>query len=202
MCAAARSRRDTKHANRVRIVGGAWRSRLVKFPDRANLRPTPDRVRETLFNWLGQDLTGAVVLDLFAGSGVLGIEAASRRAQHVVLVERDPVSCRALEENCRALAAHQVEVVRADALEFLTRDRTRYDVVFLDPPFAIDYWHRLLEALPDHLAPDGVVYCESGSLLHLHAGWEPYKKGRAGQVNFLLLKRTPHDSKSGLSGDV
>lgn len=188
--------------NRVRIIGGAWRSRLVKFPDRVDLRPTPDRVRETLFNWLGQDLTGAVVLDLFAGSGALGIEAASRGARRVVLVERDRLAVRALQENCANLDAHQMEVVKGDALEFLARDRTRYHVIFLDPPFASDHWRELFTKLADHLAPDGVVYCESGAFLHLPPGWEAYKKGRAGQVNFLLLKRTRHEPDSDLSGHV
>jgi 16S rRNA (guanine(966)-N(2))-methyltransferase RsmD len=186
----------------VRIVGGLWRSRLVRFPNRPGLRPTPDRVRETVFNWLGQDLTGAVVLDLFAGSGVLGLEAASRGARRVVLVERDPVACRALQENCGLLGARQVEVVRGDALEFLARDRARYDAVFLDPPFASDPWQPLLAMLPAHLAPGGIVYCESGSLPQLPEGWAVYRKGRAGQVEFLLLKRTQNDSKGGLSGHL
>src|SRR4249919_4011178 len=92
--------------NRVRIIGGAWRSRILEFPSRADLRPTPDRVRETLFNWLGQDLTGKSCLDLFAGSGALGFEAASRGARRVVMVENDPAVWRALQANVAKLAAH------------------------------------------------------------------------------------------------
>jgi len=118
--------------NRVRIIGGAWRSRLVHFPPRPDLRPTPDRVRETLFNWLGQDLTAKACLDLFAGSGALGFEAASRGARRVVMVERDPVVYRALVASRAALDAAVVELQRADALEFLRADDAVYDVVFID----------------------------------------------------------------------
>src|SRR5450756_2414692 len=111
--------------NQVRIIGGAWRSRLISFPARTDLRPTPDRVRETLFNWLGQDLTGKTCLDLFAGSGALGLEAASRGARRVVMVERDPGAFHALQANVAVLNAAAVELKRADALEFLrgTADR-------------------------------------------------------------------------------
>src|SRR5687768_18054491 len=106
-------------ANEVRIVGGEWRSRRIRFTPHANLRPTPDRVRETLFNWLGQDLTGLACLDLFAGSGALGFEAASRGAARVVMVERDRAAFEALRTNKGALEARQVELVRGDALEFV-----------------------------------------------------------------------------------
>jgi 16S rRNA (guanine966-N2)-methyltransferase len=175
--------------NRVRIVGGMWRSRLVRFAGRPGLRPTPDRVRETLFNWLGQDLTGRVVLDLYAGSGALGLEAASRGARSVVMVERDATSVRALKEACAALEAHQVEVVRADALEFTLRARTQYDVIFLDPPFADAPWDVLFQRLPAHVAPEGLVYCESGAPVQPPAEWTVHREGRAGQVSYALLKR-------------
>ena len=130
----------------MRIIGGAWRSRLLSFPSRQDLRPTPDRVRETLFNWLGQDLTGKTCLDLFAGSGALGFEAASRGARRVVMVESDAATCRALAASRDSLAAASVELKRADALEFLRSDAGVYDVVFLDPPFKADYWPRLVTA--------------------------------------------------------
>ena len=176
--------------NRVRIIGGAWRSRLLSFPSRADLRPTPDRVRETLFNWLGQDLTGKTCLDLFAGSGALGFEAASRGARRVVMVERDAAAFAALEAGRAQLNAAAVELARADALEFMRRDRNRYDIIFLDPPFAAGYWPRLLPLLPQHMAPAAVVYCESAAAPELPAGWEVWKRGRAGRVTFQLLKRT------------
>src|SRR5215470_10705650 len=117
--------------NRVRVIGGQWRSRLLRFPAAPGLRPTPDRVRETLFNWLGQDLSGLACLDLFAGSGALGFEAASRGARPVILVERDRRVAESLQASARTLQADEpgteaVEVVRADALEFLQYDRRSY----------------------------------------------------------------------------
>ena len=189
-------------ANRVRIIGGEWRSRFIRFPDGRALRPTPDRVRETLFNWLGQDLTGKCCLDLYAGSGALGFEAASRGAQKVVLVERAGEVCSALEASRAALKAGQVEVIRADALEFLRTDNGVYDVVFLDPPYAENPWAALLERLAPRLAADARVYCESRAMPVTLHGWEVQRQGRAGQVNYQLLKRTIHDDQSGLSRNV
>ena len=174
--------------NRVRIIGGTWRSRQVQFPPREGLRPTPDRVRETLFNWLGQDLTGKACLDLFAGSGALGFEAASRGARRVVMVERDPLIFRALAANRDRLRADAVELAESDALEFLRRDRGVYDVVFVDPPFAAGYWPRLAAALPQRLVPGGMVYHESGTQPEPAAGWEIWRESRAGQVHYQLLK--------------
>ncbi len=189
-------------ANRVRIIGGEWRSRFITFTDQKDLRPTPDRVRETLFNWLGQDLTGKRCLDLYAGSGALGFEAASRGAQQVVLVERERGVRATLEANRGKLKATQVEVVQADALEFLRHDSRVYDVVFLDPPFADNPWEALLERLVQRLAPDALVYCESGDALSAPDGWEVHRQGRAGQVNYQLLKRTTYDDQSGLPRNV
>lgn len=179
--------------NEVRIIGGTWRSRRIRFPDRPGLRPTPDRVRETLFNWLGQDLTGKDCLDLFAGSGALGFEAASRGARRVTLVENDAAAWRALQDNRETLAADVVTAVRADALEFLKNHRDpdlqRYHVVFLDPPFADDHWPQLLALLPQHLMAGGLVYCERAQPLAALGGWVVVKSGRAGQVSHQLLKR-------------
>lgn len=175
--------------NRVRIIGGTWRSRWISFPTRADLRPTPDRVRETLFNWLGQDLTGRTCLDLFAGSGALGFEAASRGAKRVIMVERDAATIRALEASRVTLGADAVELQRADALEFLRADADLYDVVFLDPPFRADYLPRLWALLPQHLAPGALVYCESAARAAAPEGWETWKEGRAGRVRYQLLKR-------------
>ena len=178
-------------ANEVRIIGGAWRSRRIRFASQADVRPTPDRVRETLFNWLGQDLTGFSCLDLFAGSGALGFEAASRGAARVVMVERDRRTHAALEENRDALSARQVEVIRADALEFVRHAREAYDVVFLDPPFALDYWSRLATLLPPLLKPAARVYCESRARVDWPAGWSVEKQGRAGQVSYQLVTWNP-----------
>ena len=176
--------------NEVRIVGGNWRSRRIRFPERPDLRPTPDRVRETLFNWLGQDLSGRTCLDLFAGSGALGFEAASRGAARVVMVERDPRSYAALQANREALEATQVELVRGDALEFLRTERRQHDVIFLDPPFTTDYSERLRALLPPRMTTDSRVYYESGAHISWPDGWEVLKHGRAGQVYFDLVKLT------------
>jgi 16S rRNA (guanine(966)-N(2))-methyltransferase RsmD len=187
---APRSSAGGRHA--VRIIGGAWRRRLLQFPDRPDLRPTPDRVRETLFNWLGQDLTGAVCLDLFAGSGALGFEAASRGARRAVLVESDASVVRALEASRTALAAANVEIRRADAFDFLAADREAYDVAFLDPPYRLGLLSRLLPLLPPRLARGARVYAEAASVQDLPAGWEVMRQARAGQVHALLLEWSGH----------
>ena len=178
---------------RLRIVGGSWRSRIIRFVEREGVRPTPDRVRETLFNWLGQELDGKSCLDLFAGSGALGLEAASRGARRVVMVEKDRASAAAIRENLEALGGGPVELRVADALEFLREDRERYDIIFLDPPFLADYWPQLWTLLPDRMKADAVVYCESARPLDPPPGWEMRKSGRAGQVRFQLLKRIRHE---------
>ena len=178
---------------RLRIVGGSWRSRVIRFVEREGVRPTPDRVRETLFNWLGQELDGKSCLDLFAGSGALGLEAASRGARRVVMVEKDRASAAAIRENLEALGGGPVELRVADALEFLREDRERYDIIFLDPPFLADYWPQLWTLLPERMQADAVVYCESARPLDPPPGWEIRKSGRAGQVRFQLLKRIRHE---------
>jgi len=173
--------------NRVRIVGGAWRSRILRFPDLPGLRPTPDRARETLFNWLGQDLTGRVCLDLFAGSGVLGLEAASRGAREVVMIERDPQALRALQDNVRRLQATAVRLVRADALEFIESDTRRYDVVFLDPPYAMGGRELLLGLVRGRVAAGGLAYLEGPEDVRAPAGWAVHRTARAGAVHCQLL---------------
>jgi 16S rRNA (guanine(966)-N(2))-methyltransferase RsmD len=173
----------------VRIIGGAWRSRLLIVPQAPGLRPTPDRVRETLFNWLGQDLTGRFCLDLFAGSGALGFEAASRGASQVVMVEASGRAYAGLKANAVALGATQVELHRGDGIEFLARDARRFDVVFLDPPYKSRYWTRLLPLLPARLAPGALVYVESAEPFDPGQGWEVWRQHRAGQVCYRLLKR-------------
>ncbi len=175
-------------SNQVRIIGGQWRSRIVRFPDAPSLRPTPDRLRETLFNWLGQDLAGNSCLDLFAGSGALGFEAASRGASAVVMVERDAGVYQALRNTQASLCAEQVEVRRGDALAFLKSDVRRYDVIFLDPPFQLGWLPRLLPLLPDRLAPGARVYVEAEEAVSLAQGFEVLKQARAGQVHGLLIK--------------
>ena len=174
--------------NQVRIIGGQWRSRIVRFPDAQSLRPTPDRLRETLFNWLGQDLTGKVCLDLFAGSGALGFEAASRGAGQVVMVEHDVAVHRSLLGTQTALAAGEVELHRADAFGFLMTDARRYDIVFLDPPFRLGWLPRLLPLLPARLKPEARVYLEAEEPVTMPEGFETLKQSRVGQVHGLLIK--------------
>jgi 16S rRNA (guanine966-N2)-methyltransferase len=177
--------------NRVRIVGGEWRSRLVRFPPASELRPTPDRVRETLFNWLGQRLDGLAVLDLFAGSGVLAFEALSRGASRAVLVERDRQSAAALRTAARELGASAAEVVQGDALAFLARDGERFDVAFVDPPYASGLASRALAALSGRMKPGGRVYVESAEPLAPAAPWRALREGRAGAVRYALFELAP-----------
>jgi 16S rRNA (guanine966-N2)-methyltransferase len=177
--------------NRVRIIAGKWRSRLVSFPPAAQLRPTPDRVRETLFNWLGQRLDGCACLDLFAGSGVLGFEALSRGAARVVMVEGDRETAAGLRESARLLQAESVEIVQSDALKYVERSRDKFDVVFVDPPFASDLAVRAMALLPAILNPGARVYVESAAALDLAAPWRLLRDDRAGAVRYALYETTP-----------
>lgn len=161
---------------------------MLRFPDALGLRPTPDRVRQTLFNWLGQELTGKTCLDLFAGSGALGFEALSRDAKAVVLVEQNPAAYRALLDNAKALNADKAQIVRGDAQRYLAGSGQAFDVIFLDPPFGQGWLEKLLPLLAQHLAPEGRVYVESEQALGDFPGWELLKHGKAGNVHYHLLK--------------
>lgn len=180
--------------NSVRIIGGEWRRRVLRFPDALGLRPTPDRVRETLFNWLGQTLDGLHCLDLFAGSGALGLEAASRGAASVVLVEQSPAVITALQDNLRMLGdgIGKVELRRSDALQFAAlclANGRRFDVIFVDPPYRQAWWPKIQGQL-DGLANDGArVYAEAESALEPWPGWLLVRQGRAGQVFHHLFEK-------------
>ena len=183
--------------NTVRIIGGEWRRRLLSFPDLPGLRPTPDRVRETLFNWLGQDVTGWHCLDAFAGTGALGLEAASRGAASVLLVEQDAGLVAQLHQHQQRLQASTVRVQRGDALAALRQVAGQgLDLVLLDPPFdATALFVPALQAAAAALAPQGFIYLEApsawtqeqlaplGLALHRHL--------RAGAVHAHLLQRVP-----------
>lgn len=173
---------------KVRIIGGKWRSRVILFPSDKFLRPTPDRVRETVFNWLGQDLTGLHCLDLFAGSGAMGFEAASRGATQVVMVESNKNILRGLQASQKKLDATQVELVAMNALAFIAADRRQYDVIFLDPPFQFDLIPQLLLHLPARMTGAGLVYMESDNKVDLDEQWLVWRNGRAGKVYYQLLK--------------
>lgn len=183
--------------NTVRIVGGEWRRRVLRFPDVDGLRPTPDRVRETLFNWLGQDLSGLSCLDLFAGSGALGFEAASRGAERVVMVENSAKALAALEENARAFKADsRLQIVRADAVKFATSQQSlgvRFDVLFLDPPYKRGWIERIAPQLKELVSVNGALYVESESALESIDEWRTVRSGRAGQVHFHLMRRGGSD---------
>jgi 16S rRNA (guanine966-N2)-methyltransferase len=174
--------------NRVRIIGGRWRSRVIRFPPAAQLRPTPDRVRETLFNWLGQRLDGLACLDLFAGSGALGFEALSRGASRVVMVESDRSVAAALRESAKLLEAGDAEIVNGEALAFLGRSADRFDVVFLDPPYASDLAARAMERLASHLNAGARVYVESAGPLDPPPPWKALREDRAGAVRYGLYE--------------
>ena len=182
-----------KGQNRVRIIGGEWRSRVLEFPDALGLRPTPDRVRETLFNWLGQTLTNQSCLDLFAGSGALGFEAVSRGASSVTMVEQDRAAADALIHNQSKLSASNCKIIRGDALKFIATATEKFDVIFVDPPFASQLMPRLLPQLTDKLTRAGVIYAEWSEPLdnllaqHTITGLSIVKQGRAGAVHFALL---------------
>jgi len=186
------------HSNKgkIRIIAGEYRGRRIAVPDRPGLRPTPDRVRETLFNWLGQSLEGLSCLDLFAGSGALGFEAASRGAARVVMVEHDRAVVEALRKTKELIGAKQVELVLQDAFAYLQRTRDRFDVVFLDPPFrqnALPAVFRLLRAAR--------VTVESGEPFAAGEAWREVRRARAGQVSYQLLEWRG-DDQGGVSGDV
>ena len=176
--------------SRVRIVGGQWRSRLLDVTSVPGLRPTPDRVRETLFNWLGQDLDDQHCLDLFAGSGILGFEAASRGASSVVLVERDPRALDALHKAAKTLQASQVEIVRGDAVRFAQTTPRTFDGVFLDPPYKQGWIERVEPWLDRLVKADGWLYVESEAAVEQLGAWHVVKRGRAGQVHFQLMRRS------------
>jgi 16S rRNA (guanine966-N2)-methyltransferase len=166
--------------------------RQVKVVDAQGLRPTPDSVRETLFNWLGQDLTGLDCLDLFAGSGILGFEAASRGAASVTQVERDPRVFAALRQNAESLASDRIKVVRADALEFAASaesQRNKFDLVFLDPPYRHQWLDRIAPHLEGMTKPDAWIYAEAEHALERLGAWRTTKRGKAGQVFYHLLER-------------
>jgi 16S rRNA (guanine966-N2)-methyltransferase len=177
--------------SKIRITGGLWRSRLIQVEDAPGLRPTPDRVRETLFNWLGQDLAGWCCLDLFAGSGILGFEAASRGAASVTLVERDAKAFAALSANAALFADHRLWLQRADALEFAAtaaRQAQRFDLILLDPPYRQGLLERVAPLLPALARPGMRVYAEAEHRIEALGDWRTLKQGQAGQVFYHLLE--------------
>jgi 16S rRNA (guanine966-N2)-methyltransferase len=183
----------------LRIIGGTWRGRKLRFPTGAAIRPTPDRVRETLFNWLGTAIRGARCLDLFAGSGALGLEALSRGASHVTFIERDAAAAHALRERLIEWQAGDARIERTDALRYLAGAPSPFDIVFLDPPFASGLLERSAARLEERhwLAADARIYLECAAregLPPLPATWRVLKAKQAGEVGYHLLARTAPDT--------
>ena len=184
---------------KIRIIAGEYRGRRIRVPDRTGLRPTPDRVRETLFNWLGQSLEGLACLDLFAGSGALGFEAASRGAARVVMVEHDCVVFEGLKKTRDTIGAKQVELVLEDAFTYLKRANQSFEVVFLDPPFGQNALPAVFRQLK--LGQGARVYVESEEPYAAGEGWRELKRARAGQVSYQLFEWRG-DDQGGLPGNV
>ena len=194
----ARQKRTRKESRpgRLRIVAGKWRSRLLPVVDHASLRPTSERIRETLFNWLSDDIAGSRCLDLYAGTGALGFEALSRGAAGVTFVEATPQVAAALQRSAATLQTTDAEIVTADAIEWLRQPAGRpFDIVFLDPPFAAGLLEQSCHLLHsgDWLAGAAFVYVEtarSASLPEWPPGWSVSREKTAGNVRYLLLRTT------------
>ena len=181
-------------AGSVRIIGGRWRGSKLPVASAPGLRPTSDRARETLFNWLQPMLPGARVLDLFAGSGALGLEALSRGAAGALLVERDPALAESLRATCARLGAGEATVLRADALELLRAPlHGRFDRVFVDPPFSDGLWAEVLARLDPWLADDAWLYLESapGAGPAPGAGWRLHREAGTRDAHHALYRRMP-----------
>lgn len=180
----------------VRIIGGTLRGSKLPVPDMPGLRPSGDRARETLFNWLQHEVAGKRVLDLFAGSGALGFEAASRGAAEVVLLERDGLLAQSLRDSARRLKTEAVRVEYADAMTWLARTpEGRFDLAFLDPPFQANLWAAAARALTPWLAGAAWVYVEiaRSAAFEPPAGWVLHRQGQTRDVRHLLY-RTESDS--------
>jgi len=179
-------------ANQVRIIAGIWRGRRLSFAPLPGLRPTPNRVRETLFNWLAPVIRGARCLDLYAGSGALGMEAASRGAAEVVLVDSDPRVVAGLERQRESLCAHQVRLVQAEVMQWLSGPSSRFDIVFLDPPFHSRMLPSCMQQLETRgwLADQARIYIEAekGLVPDLPENWELLRSKVAGQVGYHLAR--------------
>jgi 16S rRNA (guanine966-N2)-methyltransferase len=188
----------------VRIIGGRWRGTRLPVADQPGLRPSADRVRETLFNWLQPILPGARVLDLFAGSGALGLESLSRGAREALLVERDPGTAEQLRQVVQRLdAGDQAHVVRVEAIAFLRAPmHGRFDVVFVDPPFDAGLWGQVLPLLPPWLADDAWLYLEGPASVSIAAGrgWILHREGRTREVRHALYRRAA-DAAATLAAD-
>jgi 16S rRNA (guanine966-N2)-methyltransferase len=184
----------SKSRNQLRIIGGQWRGRKLSFPEVPGLRPTPDRVRETVFNWLAPVITGARCLDLFAGSGALGLEALSRHAAQVILLDNHAAVVKQLRANLTLLQTEAAEVIKTETLAYLNGPATPFDVVFLDPPYQTNWLPRCIEQLEQGgwLKAHAWIYLEApakAGLPPLPNNWHVYRSKTAGEVGYHLLER-------------
>ena len=178
--------------NQLRIIGGKWKRRQLPFANIEGLRPTPDRVRETLFNWLMWDIQNAQVLDLCAGSGALGFEALSRGAANVVMIEPDVSQARFLKDNMQLLQANNCQLMVATAQRALNTLNVQFGVLFLDPPYALDLWQELAVLAEPLLADNAYIYVEADrdlALLKLPDTWQQIKHTKAGVVQAALYQK-------------
>jgi len=180
--------------NKVRIIGGLWRGRKLSFVDSQQLRPTPDRVRETLFNWLSPQIQGAKCLDLYAGSGILGFEAISRGALAVVMVEKDLSQVKQLRANTKLLETSQIKIIKANVLDWLDQKGEAFDIVFMDPPYYKNLLSQTCALLEKNhwLARNALIYLESENDLNatsISEGWKIIKSKTSGQVKYSLGSR-------------
>ena len=178
-----------QYKNQIRIIGGTHKRRIIKFADAQDLRPTPDRVRETVFNWLGQDLAGKRCLDAFSGSGAMAFEAASRNASSVIAIESSRNVAQAIAQNQRVLDIPNLKLINTDAFAFMTSTIDRFDVIFLDPPFAEDCWKRLAPLVERLANPNAMIFCESAKEVTEFGTFIRLKHGRAGMVHYHLFTR-------------
>ncbi|SFN42120.1 16S rRNA m(2)G-966 methyltransferase [Izhakiella capsodis] len=193
-----------RNQGQIRIIGGQWRGRKLPVPESDGLRPTTDRVRETLFNWLMPVMTDARCLDCFAGSGALGLEALSRNARGATLLELERPVAQQLEKNCQTLGASHAQIINTNSLTWLSQPGEAYDVVFIDPPFRKGLLNQMLPLLEQHgwLAEQAMIYIENeieGGIPPVPANWHLYREKIAGQVAYRLYQR--HPRKQGAQND-
>ena len=179
---------NAKHKNQVRIIGGIHRSRLIHFNNADGLRPTADMVREKLFNWLGQDLYGKNVLDLFSGSGIMAFESASRNAKYIIAVENNKQTAEKIKQNNKLLKIDNIEIKTTNALNFLEETPQKFDIVFIDPPYAYQEWQILWQKLPNILKTNAEVYIESNQKIELPHYLHEKKNGKCGISYFVLAE--------------
>ena len=178
--------------NQLRIIGGEWKRRTLPFASIDGLRPTPDRIRETLFNWLMWDIQNAQVLDLCAGSGALGFEALSRGANHVLMIEPDATQARILKQNCQLLKAENCQILMTTAQQAIRKLQQQFDVVFIDPPYSLNLWQELAEQVDPFIQDQGLIYIEADrelSQLQLPTSWQKIKESKAGIVRAGLYQK-------------